>query len=105
MIEFLRTLTPLSWFLTFVFMLIVAGGIGALGGFIHSRLKAKDKLKIERMKYEASIATTNRDLQLSKEREQAMALRALQIEHDLPVSYNSILDDPKPERKKQKEIR
>lgn len=101
MLEFLQTLNPLVFYLMFIALLALCVGIGGLGSFVHSRLKAKDKLKTEQMKHEASVANMQRDAQLSQERMQAMALRALEIEHDFPVTYNSLLDDVQPKKTKK----
>lgn len=105
MLEFLQTLNPLVFFLMFVAFLALCVGIGGLGGFVNSRLQAKDKLKIEQMKHEASVAAVNRETQLSLERQQAMALRTMEVEHGFPVTYIAILDDQQPSKKpKQKEL-
>ena len=90
-----------SWLI----ILLIAVGVGTLGRFIHSRLKAKDKLKIEQMRHEASVAAVNRETQLSLERQQAMALRTMEVEHGFPVTYIAILDDQQLSKKpKRKEL-
>ena len=104
MIEFLQSLNPMTWYLTFIFMIMVAAGIATLGGFVSSRLKAKDKLRIEQTKREVSIANANRDTQLSQERTQAMALRALEIENGFPRTYIPMLDDSQSKKARQKEL-
>lgn len=104
MIEFLQSLNPMSWFLVFVFMLLVAGGVVGVGVFIGNQAHARNKLKLERIKAAQITSANNLAIELSKERQAAMDLRTTQIKYELPQHYIPVLDDPEPKKKKTKEL-
>jgi hypothetical protein len=83
------------WPLTLLF---VAIGLGSFGGFIHKRLGVKDKLKLEKIRSETKQLSLTLEIERSKEREAALQLRRMQIEHGLPTHYIPILDDAEPKK-------
>lgn len=80
-----------AWMWLIIFATLI--GIGTFGSFVHSRLKAKDRLKEKALEHRTEQAKINLQIQTSQEREAALKLRAIERDCGLPVSYNQALDD------------